>query len=54
MYILQKVCLLHFVASSGVALLFVIGVDNRKVGADNKRGGVDNREALELTNRIIS
>ena len=31
--------LLNFVAFSGVASLFVIGVDNRKVGADNRKSG---------------
>ena len=31
--------LLHFVALSGVASLFVIGVDNRKVGVDNRKKG---------------
>ena len=33
---MQQRTLLHFVAFSGVASLFVIGVDNRKVGVDNK------------------
>ena len=30
---------LNFVAFSGVASLFVIGVDNRKVGVDNRKKG---------------
>ena len=52
--IMMKFYLLHFVAFSGVASVFVIGVDNRKVGVDNRKSGGDNRKALELTNGIIS
>ena len=37
--IMMKFYLLHFVAFSGVASVFVIGVDNRKVGVDNRKGG---------------
>ena len=39
-------CLLHFVAFFGVASLFSIEVDNRKVGVDNKK-------ALELDNSTV-
>ena len=52
--VFKIVSFLHFVAFSGVASLFVIGVDNRKVGVDNRKRGVDNRKALELINGIIS
>ena len=57
LFISDKVCfkqsLLHFVAFSGVASLFVIGVEN-KSGGRQQKSQVDNRKVLELTNGMIS